>query len=137
VQPFELLYGNVLRDAGDACRPAFHMLQSVDHNAVVGAVTGGLDDYESPETHFVDEDFFLFLPWGREGFVLGCGGQRETVEGADDVHVSVDRSIRHSELEGVGMVVLFDVGINNDGVGAHWIREYKIAGDKDHQRYMD
>jgi len=36
------------------------------------------------------------------------------------MHVSVDRSIRHSELEGTGVVILLDVGF-----GAH-----KITGDK-------
>jgi len=132
VQASEFFQRNVLIDTRNARRSAFHVLQSVDHNAVVGAVAGGLDDDESPEPHFVDEDFVLFLPWGSEGFVLGFGGQGESVEGTDDVHMSVDRSVRHSELEGVGMVVLFDIRINNDGVRGHDLYEGDgAAGDGD------
>jgi hypothetical protein len=89
-------------------------------------VAGGLDDYESPEAHLVDEDFFLLLPCGREGLVLGFGRQRESVERADDMHVSVDGSIRHGELKGVRVGVLRNIRIGNDGIGcAHGTRIQK------------
>ena len=73
VEAFQFFDCDVPGDAGDAGRAAFHVIQCVDHDAVIGTVAGGLDDYETPETHFVDENFFLFLPGDREGLVLGFG----------------------------------------------------------------
>ena len=40
------------------------MIERIDYNAVVGTVAGGLNDDETPDPHFANEDLFLFLPWG-------------------------------------------------------------------------
>ena len=73
MQASQFLGRHVLGDAGDTRRSSLHMLQRVYHHAVVGAVAGGLDDYEPPEAELVDENFLLLPPGGRERFVLRLG----------------------------------------------------------------
>ncbi len=123
VHALQFVACDVFGDAGDAGCPALHVFERVDNHTVIRTVAGGLDDHVAPETQLVDEDFFLFLPGGRERFVLGFGRQRKFVEGADDVHVRVDGSRRHFEFKRIRIVVLLYVG----GLGGHSLTAYDRA----------
>ena len=58
---------------------AVHVMGCTDCNAVVGTVSGGLNDDESLDPHFANEDHFLFVPWGGKRWHWFFGG---AVEGA-------------------------------------------------------
>ena len=70
IEAAKLLHGHVLVEAGDAGRPSIHVLERIDDNVVVRAVTRGLHDNETPEPHFVDQNLFLFLPRRRIGLIF-------------------------------------------------------------------
>ena len=91
------------------------MLQRIDNNAVIRSVARGLNNDKAPETHPVDENFFLFLPGGSERFVFRFWRQREAIEGTDHMHVRIDRTFGHREGERSGIRVLLYVWFGTHG----------------------
>src|SRR5215510_4619062 len=79
--------------------PSFHVLQGIDDNTVIRTMTGSLHDDETRKTHFVNENFFLFLPGAREWFVFRFRRQRKAIKWTDHMHVSIDRAFRQRERQ--------------------------------------
>src|SRR5262249_10286594 len=92
---------------------SFHVLQRIDDDTVVCTMTSGLHHDETPKTHLVNEDFFLFLPRSGERLVFRLRWQQEAIKRADHMHVRIDRAFRHGESQWKGIGILLDVCVRS------------------------
>ena len=81
MQALQFAGGHIFSDAGDAGCPALHVFERVDHDAVIGAVTGGLNDHVAPEAQPVDEISFCSCQVAAKGLYWAFGDRGNLSKG--------------------------------------------------------